>query len=55
MSSKLQIIAMKDLTATDDLYLLVDLLNRTLKEKDVVFGLCKSDTPGKMTLTIYRS
>lgn len=43
-------------TATDDLYQVVDFLNRNLKDKEVIFGLSKlQDEPGKMMLTLYRS
>jgi hypothetical protein len=43
-------------TATEDLYLLVDFLNRNLKDKDVIFGLSKCrDEDGKMLLTLYNS
>ncbi|MBX6352839.1 MAG: YpmA family protein [Thermoflavifilum sp.] len=52
----LQILGTLEITATEDLYLLVDFLNRNLKDKGVVFGLAKSpDHPNKMTLTLYRS
>jgi hypothetical protein len=43
-------------TATDDLYQLVDFLNRNLKEKDIIFGLSKlQNEEGKMLLTLYRA
>ncbi len=43
-------------TATDDLYLLVDFLNRNLRDKDVIFGLSKNpEQDGTMVLTLYRS
>jgi hypothetical protein len=53
---QLQVIGTIELTATEDLYMLVDFLNRNLKDKQVVFGLAKApDAPGKMVLTLYRS
>lgn len=56
MDTKLNILATHLCTPTDDLYLLVDFLNRNLKDKDVIFGLSKSEhEPGKMQLTLYRS
>lgn len=50
-----RIIGAKDVTATDDLYVLVDFLNRTLKDRDVIFGLAKAQDEGKCTVTIYRT
>ncbi|MCL6444251.1 MAG: YpmA family protein [Alicyclobacillus sp.] len=56
MEQKMQIIGTHVCTATDDLYLLVDFLNRNLRDKDVIFGLSKvQDMPGKMLLTLYRA
>ncbi len=49
------IIATKDVDASADLYLLIDFLNRNLKDKDVIFGLSKSQEVGKFTVTIYRT
>nr|WP_169794796.1 YpmA family protein [Alicyclobacillus kakegawensis] len=43
-------------TRTDDLYQLVDFLNRNLKNKDVIFGLSlDKQQPDKMILTLYRA
>ncbi|WP_029420360.1 YpmA family protein [Alicyclobacillus macrosporangiidus] len=53
---KLAVIGTQILTATEDLYQLVDFLNRNLKDKNVVFGLSKApDAEGKMVLTLYRA
>ncbi|MDP9728165.1 MULTISPECIES: YpmA family protein [Alicyclobacillus] len=50
------IIATHECTAVDDLYLLVDFLNRNLKNKDVIFGLSKSTAnEGKMLITLYKA
>lgn len=50
-----RVIGAKDVIASDDLYVLIDFLNRTLKEKDVIFGLAKAKEEGKCTVTIYRT
>jgi 5'-nucleotidase len=43
-------------TRTDDLYQLVDFLNRNLKEKDVIFGMSlDKQRPDKMILTLYQA
>lgn len=56
MDDQLTVLATHLMTPTDDLYLLVDFLNRNLKDKDVIFGLSKSpDEPDKMALTLYRA
>ncbi|MCL6515517.1 YpmA family protein [Alicyclobacillus sp.] len=52
---KLAVIGTQVLTATEDLYQLVDFLNRNLKDKNVVFGLAKAQEDGKMILTLYRA
>jgi hypothetical protein len=53
---KLKIIGTHVCTATDDLYQLVDFLNRNLKDKEVIFGLSKhQEEEGKMLLTLYRA
>lgn len=52
----LMILATHHCTPTDDLYQLVDFLNRNLKDKDVIFGLSKdANVPDKMLLTLYRA
>lgn len=43
-------------TKVDDLYLLVDFLNRNLRDKEVIFGLSKHpEYDDKMLITLYRS
>ncbi len=50
------VIATKDIAPSDDLYLLIDFLNRTLKDRDIMFGLTQSRTDrAKYTVTIYRT
>jgi F420-0:gamma-glutamyl ligase len=56
MDDKLMVIGTHVFTATDDLYQIVDFLNRNLKDKDVIFGLSKvQDETNKMMLILYRS
>ncbi len=56
VDSGLTVIATHLCTKTDDLYTLVDFLNRNLKDKDVVFGLANSkQTAEKMVITLYRT
>ncbi|WP_109431161.1 YpmA family protein [Sulfoacidibacillus thermotolerans] len=50
-----RVVAVKEVEGTAELYVLIDFLNRNLKDKDVIFGLSKSNQPGKYTVTIYRT
>jgi len=56
MDSAHCVIATKDVCHSEDLYVLVDFLNRTLKDRDIIFGLAKSTAHENMyTITIYRT
>lgn len=55
LETKLNVLATHTCQRADDLYLIVDFLNRNLKDKDVIFGLSKSDEPDKMQITLYRT
>ena len=56
MESKLDVMATYVCTATDDLYQLVDFLNRNLKDRDIIFGLSRmQDEADKMLITLYRT
>lgn len=48
---KLELKATLKLSQNDELYRLVDFLNRNLKEYNLMFGLSKKG--GEMTLSIY--
>ncbi|HSU79259.1 MAG TPA: YpmA family protein [Candidatus Angelobacter sp.] len=56
MGDKIEIISSVTVQKSDDLYKVVDVLNRTLKRQDLMFGLAidQSDTD-KMIFTIYRT
>ncbi|MFX0559607.1 YpmA family protein [Tepidibacillus infernus] len=52
----IELIASVKVTATSDLYKIVDLLNKNLKYDDLMFGLAKDeDDPNLMVFTIYRT
>lgn len=56
MDDKMVVIGTQIVTATEDLYQLVDFLNRNLKDRGVIFGLSKmSEEQGKMLITLYRA
>lgn len=50
---KLVLIATKTLEAHKDLYKVVDFLNKTLKEKQVMFGLSQNTAENTMTISVY--
>lgn len=50
---KLELIAAKNFPASPEMIQLVDFLNKSLKDKSVMFGLTKDKEKNEMTLTIY--
>ncbi|MBD7936097.1 MULTISPECIES: YpmA family protein [Cytobacillus] len=56
MESKIEILSTVTIQNSPDLYKIVDSLNRTLKEKDLMFGLAlDKDDDSKAVFTIYRT
>lgn len=54
--NKIEIISTVKIQKTDDLYKIVDVCNRTLKDQDLMFGLALDEKDkSKMTFTIYRT
>ncbi|ATW24341.1 YpmA family protein [Candidatus Formimonas warabiya] len=51
-SGKMELIAVKNFPAWDDLYQVVDFLNKSLKQYHLMFGL-KNTEQGSMAITIY--
>lgn len=50
---KMQLKATLEISAHDELYKLVDFLNKNLKEKNLIFGLAQKED--KMQVTIYET
>ncbi|NLF46154.1 MAG: YpmA family protein [Syntrophomonadaceae bacterium] len=50
---KLNLIAVKTFPADDKMIYMVDFLNKSLKEKKVMFGLTKNKEKNEMTVNIY--
>lgn len=48
---KLELLATKNFAEYNEMYLVVDFLNKTLKHKKVMFGLTKKDN--RMAVSIY--
>ncbi|MDO7786122.1 YpmA family protein [Desulforamulus aquiferis] len=53
-TGKLELVATKTFAPYNEMYKVVDYLNKTLKEKQVIFGLTK-DAEGRMTISIYET
>ncbi len=49
--AKLELIALKTFTANDQMYKIVDFLNKSLKQQKIMFGLTKKGD--SMTVSIY--
>lgn len=50
---KLELVATLKLSSNDEMYRLVDFLNRTLKRHKLIFGLTKKDE--QMTFAVYET
>lgn len=50
---KLELIASKTFKPYDDMYKVVDYLNKNLKHKKVMFGLTRNPETQEATITIY--
>lgn len=50
---KLELIASKSFKSYDEMYRVVDFLNKTLKEKKVIFGLTKDKSNDTMSISVY--
>jgi len=50
---KLELIALKNFTANDELVYVIDFLNKSLKNKKIMFGLSKDKEAEQMTIKIY--
>ncbi|MDR7075311.1 hypothetical protein J2Y03_000299 [Neobacillus niacini] len=56
MESKVEVLSTVKLQHSPDLYKIVDALNRTLKQKDLMFGLALDrEDQSKAIFTIYRT
>nr|WP_263325932.1 YpmA family protein [Neobacillus sp. Marseille-Q6967] len=56
MESKIEILSTVKIQHSPDLYKVVDALNRTLKERDLMFGLAlDQEDQTKAIFTIYRT
>jgi hypothetical protein len=52
-TGKLELIATKSFKTYDEMYKVVDFLNKILKDKKLIFGLTKDKNSDAMTISIY--
>ncbi|MFZ5899215.1 MAG: YpmA family protein [Bacillota bacterium] len=52
--NKLELIANQSFTAYDEMYKVVDFLNKALKDRSLIFGLTL-EKDGRMTIAIYNA
>ena len=52
-TGKLELIATKSFKTYDEMYKVVDFLNKILKDKKLIFGLTKEKNSDTMTISIY--
>lgn len=50
---KLELIALKSFNINNELVYVIDFLNKSLKEKNIMFGLSKDKENEKMIINIY--
>ncbi|WP_374722495.1 YpmA family protein [Peribacillus tepidiphilus] len=56
MESKIEVLSTVKIQNSPDLYKVVDVLNRTLKDRDLMFGLAlDQENKEKAIFTIYRT
>ncbi|EKN69575.1 hypothetical protein BABA_09121 [Neobacillus bataviensis LMG 21833] len=56
MESRIEVLSTVKIQYSSDLYKIVDALNRTLKQKDLMFGLALDrEDQSKAIFTIYRT
>ncbi|MBU8907284.1 YpmA family protein [Desertibacillus haloalkaliphilus] len=55
MEQKIEKLSTVKIQKSPDVYKVVDALNRTLKEDDLMFGLALDEDKEKMVFTIYRT
>lgn len=52
-TTRLVTLATQTIHTSDPMYYTVDFLNRTLKEKGLVFGLTKGEEEGTLQIAVY--
>ena len=50
---KLELIALKSFSANNELVYVIDFLNKSLKNKNIMFGVSKDKQTDQMTIKVY--
>ena len=50
---KMELIALKEFTSNGEMYKIVDFLNRSLRDYNLLFGLSKNKEDDTMTISVY--
>ena len=50
---KMELIALKEFTSHGEMYKIVDFLNRSLRDYNLLFGLSKNKEDDTMTISVY--
>ncbi len=54
-ADKLELIAIKSFTSHDEMYKVVDFLNKSLKHKNLMFGMTRNSAENTVTISIYET
>lgn len=54
-AGKLELIAIKSFTSHDEMYKVVDFLNKSLKHKNLMFGMTRNSEENTVTISIYET
>jgi len=54
-AGKLELIAIKSFTSHDEMYKVVDFLNKSLKHRNLMFGMTRNSDENTVTISIYET
>lgn len=54
-SGKLELIAVKSFAVDDEMYKVVDFLNKSLKGRNLMFGMTRNSNENTVTISIYET
>lgn len=52
---KLELIAFKSFDVQDEMYKVVDFLNKSLKDRNLMFGMTRNSSENTITISIYET
>lgn len=54
-AGKLELIAIKSFTSHEEMYKVVDFLNKSLKHKNLMFGMTRNSEENTVTISVYET